>query len=162
MIEIRMAAQKDGLRLAEIEQICFPPEEAASTEMVLERLKTFPENFVVAELDGKVVGFINGANTNEAYLPDSMYHDIQQHISGGDYLALFGLNVHPDYQRQGIAAKLVERFIEVAKAHGCKGVILTCKDHMIHYYEKFGFINYGIADSTHGGKRWNDMRLLFS
>ena len=90
-----------------------------------------------------------------------MYHDITLHKPNGDYQTVFGLNVLPDYQRHGIAAKLVQGYIDLAKEHHRKGIILTCKDHMIHYYERFGFVNHGIADSTHGGKTWNDMRLIF-
>ena len=40
------------------------------------------------------------------------------------------------------------------------GVVLTCKDRLIHYYEKFGFVNEGLtAKSTHGGAEWYQMRL---
>ena len=69
---IRPARPEEGEALAVIEATCFPPAEAASREAVLERLATFPENFLVAEIDGKAIGFINGANTNTQYLPDAM------------------------------------------------------------------------------------------
>ena len=59
---IRPARPEEGEALAVIEATCFPPAEAASREAVLERLATFPENFLVAETDGKAIGFINGAN----------------------------------------------------------------------------------------------------
>lgn len=45
--------------------------------------------------------------------------------------------------------------------HGRKGLVLTCKDHLVHYYAKFGFENEGISESEHGGVRWNQMRLKF-
>ena len=105
---IRPARPEEGEALAVIEATCFPPAEAASREAVLERLATFPENFLVAETDGKAIGFINGANTDTPYLPDAMYHDITLHKPNGDYQTVFGLNVLPDYQRHGIAAKLVQ------------------------------------------------------
>ena len=69
---IRPARPEEGEALAVIEATCFPPAEAASREAVLERLATFPENFLVAEIDGKPVGFINGANTDTQYLPDAI------------------------------------------------------------------------------------------
>ena len=115
----------------------------------------------MAEQNGKLVGFINGGVTDEQYLPDEMYHDIGLHKPDGAYQTVFGLNVLSECRRQGIAEKLVNAFIEGAKQAGRKGVILTCKDHMIHYYEKFGFVNYGVADSTHPHAVWNDMRLIF-
>ena len=158
---IRKAHPDEWKKLWEIERSCFPPAEAASGEMIERRLKTFPENFVVAELNGQAVGFINGGNTDEQYLPDEMYHDISLHKPDGSYQTLFGLNVIAEYRKHGIAKQLVLAYILLAKEHGKKGIILTCKDHMIHYYEKFGFVNYGAADSAHGGAKWNDMRLLF-
>lgn len=100
---IRMAKPEEAGILAEIEGICFPPLEAASPEQVAERMKAFPENFVVAEADGKPVGFINGGTTDRPYLPDEMYHDVSLHIPEGDYQTVFGLNVLPDYRHQGIA-----------------------------------------------------------
>lgn len=158
---IRPAIPEDGETLAVIEATCFPAAEAASRETVLQRLAAFPENFIVAEVNGKPVGFINGGNTDTQHLPDAMYHDLTLHKPNGHYQTVFGLNVLPDYQRHGIAAKLVRSYIDLAKKHRRKGIILTCKDHMIHYYERFGFVNHGIADSTHGGAKWNDMRLIF-
>lgn len=38
---------------------------------------------------------------------------------------------------------------------------MICKEHMIHYYERFGFVNYKAADSAHGGAVWYDMKLIF-
>ena len=51
--------------------------------------------------------------------------------------------------------------IEDAKNKGRKGLILTCKDRLIHYYAKFGYKNLGISESVHGGAVWYDMILEF-
>ncbi|MGI6068967.1 MAG: GNAT family N-acetyltransferase [Blautia sp.] len=158
---IRNAGPSEGHTLAEIEKVCFPPAEAADEETVKARLAAFPEQFFVAEEDGAVVGFINGCVTDTPYLPDEFYHDVSCHQPEGGYFTVFGLNVLPAYRRRGIANQLVRAYIQAARERGKKGVILTCKDHMVHYYEKFGFVCYGEADSTHGGVKWNDMRLLF-
>ena len=160
-ILIRMARPEEAGSLAEIEGICFPPLEAASPEQVEERMKTFPENFVVAEAEGKPVGFINGGTTDRPYLPDEMYHEVSLHLPGGDYQTVFGLNVLPDYRRQGIAGKLVDYFTDLARSRGKKGVVLTCKEKLIRFYEKHGFQCYGESDSSHGGARWYDMRNIF-
>ena len=39
--------------------------------------------------------------------------------------------------------------------------LITCKDRLVHYYEKFGFVNEGKSASVHGGAVWYDMRLTF-
>ena len=63
----------------------------------------------------------------------------------------FGVNTLPEYRRQGVAAALLERAIFDAKAQGRKGLVLTCKDKLVHYYAKFGFVSEGVSGSTHGG-----------
>ena len=40
-----------------------------------------------------------------------------------------------------------------------KGVILTCKEEHIPFYEKLGFVNKGVADSNHANEVWYLMEL---
>ena len=37
------------------------------------------------------------------------------------------------------------------------GFILTCKDHLIPFYERCGFKFVKVSASTHGNAKWNDM-----
>ena len=161
-VRIRHARQNEGRELAEIESICFPIAEAGSEKEIRERLAVFPENFYVAATqDGKIAGFINGCTTDEPILRDELYHNVSLHNPEGAYQTVFGLNVLPQYRRQGIAEQLVRTMLSAAEQSGKKGMILTCKEHMIPYYEKFGFVNYGVADSAHGGAIWYNMQIHF-
>ena len=74
---------------------------------------------------------------------------------------IFGVNTLPDYREHGYAGTLIKRAIADAKAQGRKGLVLTCKDRLIHYYAKFGFVNEGVSESVHGNVVWNQMRLTF-
>lgn len=158
---IRPVRSDEAAVLAKIEAACFPEAEAASLEQIEKRLAVFPENFLVAEEDGRLVGFINGGTTDQPHLPDELYHDADLHCPQGKWQTVFGLDVLPQYRRRGIGARLIDEFTALAKQRGKYGVILTCKDHMIPYYEQRGFVWYGAANSCHGGARWNDMRLVF-
>ncbi|MDO4454062.1 MAG: GNAT family N-acetyltransferase [Eubacteriales bacterium] len=161
-IRIRNARQNEVKKLADIEAICFPAAEAASEKEIAARFLSFPENFYVAEtIDGKIAGFINGCTTDTPVLKDELYHDASLHEPDGAYQTLFGLNVLPEYRCQGIAEHLLRALMDAAEEKGKKGMILTCKEHMIHYYQKFGFQNYGVADSSHGGATWYDMQIRF-
>ena len=51
--------------------------------------------------------------------------------------------------------------VEQARQQGRKGLVLTCKEHLLHFYGKVGFVDEGISDSTHGGAVWHKMRLTF-
>ena len=158
---IRNAKKEEAALLAQIEAECFPAAEAAGKQDIEARMDVFEDCFFVAETNGKIVGFINGAVAKEASLPDQMYHDASLHDPNGAYQTVFGLDVLPAYRRNGIAGRLLERMIHHARECQRKGVVLTCKDHLVHYYAGFGFKHCGVADSTHGGAKWNEMKLLF-
>lgn len=160
-IKIRRVSIKDLDEVSEVEARCFPEAEAASRTSLEKRIMTFPDSFFVAELDEKIVGFINGCITNEKTIYDELFSDATLHIPDGDYQAIFGLDVISDYRNQGIAAQLMNYMIEISRLAGRKGVILTCKEKLIHYYSKFGFKNKGVSKSNHGGSLWYDMILEF-
>ena len=160
-IKIRNVTIEDLNAVAEVEAICFPAAEAASKSSFEQRIKIFPESFFVAEVDEKIIGFVNGCITDEKTISDEMFSNSDLHIPNGGYQAIFGLDVIPEYQKQGIAAQLMKHIIKISKSSGRKGVILTCKDKLIHYYAKFGFENKGISNSKHGGSIWYDMILEF-
>jgi Acetyltransferases len=160
-MKIRQASIEDLDSVAKVEEICFPEAEAAARESLEQRIKTFSESFFVAETEEKVIGFINGCVTNKTTIHDELYKDSSLHIPNGDYQTIFGLDVIPEYRNQGIAAQLMNHMIKVSKEEGRKGVILTCKERLIHYYEKFGYANKGVSNSVHGGAEWYDMILEF-
>lgn len=161
MLVIRKPRESEISTLAALEHICFPVEEAAGSEVMRKRFRTFPDNFLVAESDGVIRGYINGASSDSPVLTDEMYRDCSLHDPDGDYLMVFGLGVHPNAREHGLAGMLLRSFITLARKRGQKGVVLTCKDHLVHYYSRFGFQDMGVSASQHGGKTWHDMQLLF-
>lgn len=159
---IRNVKAEDLDQVTEVEALCFPAAEAATEESFRKRIETFPESFLVAENEsGKIIGFINGCVTDERTIRDEMFEDSGLHRADGMYQSIFGLDVIPEYRRQGVAADLMNHLIQTAKARGKKGMILTCKDRLIRYYEKFGYRSLGISGSVHGGAIWYDMLLEF-
>ena len=150
---IRNVKIEDLDQVTEVEALCFPTAEAAVEASFRQRIETFPDSFFVAEDEnGRIIGFINGCE---------MFEDSGLHRPEGLYQSVFGLDVIPEFRRQGVAADLMNRLMQEAKARGKKGMILTCKDRLIHYYEKFGYRNLGLSASVHGGAVWYDMLLEF-
>ena len=158
---IRKAVPTDLDRLIKIESICFPPAEAAGREALAQRLYAFPACFWVMEEAGEMIGFINGMATDEPVIADEMFENAFLHKAEGRWQSVFGLDVLPEYRGKGCAAQLMQALIADARALGRRGCILTCKAHLLHYYEKFGYHSLGISTSQHGGAQWYDMVLEF-
>ena len=98
---------------------------------------------------------------DEKNLTDEMYEKACLHDEKGAWQMIFGVNTLPKYRRQGYAEKLLRYAINDARAQDREGLVLTCKDKLVHYYEKFGFQNEGVSESVHGGAMWYQMRLTF-
>lgn len=156
---IRQVRPEDLDAVTAVEAVCFPAAEAAGRDAFRQRIHAFPESFFVAEAEERVVGFINGAVTDERTIRDEMFEDAGLHQPDGAYQSIFGLDVAPEYQHRGLAGELMRHLIAEAKRQGRKGLILTCKDRLIGFYEQFGYRSLGVSASTHGGAVWYDMIL---
>lgn len=157
-IRIRAAEPFDLEQLNQIETACFPPAEAASKEQLQQRLSVYPNHFLVLEKEAQLLGMINGAVVDQADLIDEMYEKPSYHNDESKHQMIFGIAVLPAYQHQGIAQKLMKAFIEQAKNENRDDLVLTCKKHLIPFYERFGFEKEGISSSSHGKAEWYQMR----
>ena len=160
-MEIRHATLADLPAVTAVESACFPAAEAATEESFRARIVVYPNHFWLLFDEGKLVSFVNGMVTDEADLTDEMYDNAAMHRENGDWQMIFGVNTIPECRRQGLAEKVLKQAILDARAQGRRGLVLTCKDALVHYYAKLGFEDEGISESTHGGVVWHKMRLTF-
>lgn len=161
MTVIRHASIADVPAIAAVEAACFPAAEAAPLNSFADRVAAFPTHFYLMFEDDRLVSFVNGFVTDSADLTDEMYHNADLHDEQGKWQMVFGVDTIPEYRRRGCAAELLNRMIADARAQGRLGLVLTCKEHMVHYYAKFGFVHEGRSESDHGGAVWYQMRLTF-
>ncbi|TCP27822.1 acetyltransferase (GNAT) family protein [Scopulibacillus darangshiensis] len=54
-------------------------------------------------------------------------------------------------RNQGIAKVLIEKMEGLTEENGREGITLTCKQKLVTFYEKVGFVNHGMSESQHGG-----------
>ena len=160
-MEIRHATMADLAAVTAVEAECFPAAEAATEESFRARLSVYPDHFWLLFDEEKLVGFVNGMVTDVADLCDRMYEDASMHDANGAWQMIFGVNTIPGYRCRGLAEMVLRRVIDDARAQGRKGLVLTCKDRLVHYYAKLGFVSEGISESDHGGVVWYQMRLTF-
>ena len=78
-----------------------------------------------------MIGFINGSVINEKIIRDEFYSDASSHDPKGDFQSIFGVDVLPEYRKNGIAAELIKAFTETAKKAGRKGMTLCSKQEKI-------------------------------
>ena len=157
---LRTARMEDLEALAELEALCFLPAEAASREVLAERLRIYRDRFLLLTDGERILSFVNGFTTDLRDLTDEMYADPMLHDPGGAWQMIFGLDTHPDVRGRGLAGILMRRYISDAGAQGRKGLVLTCKESLLGYYSRFGFRDEGISLSVHGGAVWHQMRCL--
>jgi len=122
VVLVRGLKPDDMRAILDIENRCFPDPYPLS---LLQRLyATNPYGFLVAELDGKVVGYAIGA------------------VRWGASGHLMAIGVYPEYRRQGIGTALIVHMIDILRARGAKNVALEVrKSNTVaqRFYLKLGF-----------------------
>ena len=161
MITIRYAVSTDLDSISAIEAACFPCAEAARSDSFKDRLFYYPDHFWLLLENEKIVSFVNGMVTDNPDLTDEMYENAAMHSELGRWQMIFGVDTIPSCRKKGYAGMLLQKAVQDAKDQNRSGLVLTCKNALIHYYESFGFINEGISQSVHGNVTWYQMRLSF-
>lgn len=126
LVRIRDVKSKDMQAILTIEYKCFKDPYPLS---LLNRLHAMhPDGFLVAEADGKVVGYVIGV------------------LRWGATGHILAIATDPLYQRQGIASALMEHIINRLRAKGAKLVRLEVRKSNAgaqHFYFKLGFWQRG-------------------
>lgn len=157
-LRIRHARLDDLDACLEIEEICFEGA-GATRKRIARRIRDFSRGFLVATQGGEPVGFVNSGAFDSEDISDESLKDLVGHKPAGRHLVIFSLVVHPRAQKRGIARELLERIIEQAIADDRDSVLLDCREHLVRYYESFGFVYRGQSPARFGGHLWHEMRL---
>ena len=162
--EFRNIKPEEYPEAAEIEAVCFPPNEACTRERMYQRVMAAKEFFLVAvdRGTGKLAGFINGIATNEQYLRDDFYTDASLHDPDGENIMICSLDVLPEYRLLGLARALVFSYAQREKERGKKRLVLTCLAEKVGMYKKFGFHDLGESASVWGDEKWHEMDMVLN
>ena len=141
--EFRSVRANEAEEVAEIEKICFPPHEVCSKKDMFERVEH--------------AGFLNGLATDEEAFRDEFFTDITVHNSEGKNIFILGLDVRPEYRRQGLAREIMNQYVKREQANGRKMLKLTCLEQKVEMYKKMGYKDEGISASVWGDEEWHEM-----
>lgn len=153
----------------EYEQISYHPDEAASKEQLERRIgyasETGPELFTVARnVDNEqVVAFLCSTLTTADLVTDE---SMSCHEPKGKTICLHSVCVSPDYRKQGIATKLMTKWIEQLKQVNEQDsnkkysrIAILSRPRLLGLYESVGFKNIGVSKVVHGPEPWIDCVL---
>ena len=160
----RSALPQDADETAQIEQICFPPNEACKKEDMRSRVKEAPEEFLIAyDPENKLIaGFITGIVTNEESFSDAFFTDSKLHDPKGKNVMILGLEVRPEYRLCGLGRRLVSLYAAKEAEKGRERLVLTCHARLVKMYEKLGFTDLGLSSSVWGGEKWHEMERILN
>lgn len=154
---IRNVKHDDWQAVSAIEQANFSKEEAATPQAIEERTQLIPDTFLVAESENQIVGYIEGPVVTSPELTDELFQKVSKNPISGGYVAITSLSIDENYQKQGLGTALIAAMKDVVASSKRDGIILTCHDYLIPYYEMNDFKMRGLSESTHGGSVWYDM-----
>lgn len=154
---IRHVTAADLDRCYAIETLAYEGDEAATREKIATRIATWPDGFIVAEVDGQVAGFINSGAAFDVQMSDEAFKELIGHDPAGPNVVIMSVVVHPDNQGLGLAKRLLGEFIERMREQGKATIHLMCKERHIPLYAGFGFAYIKPSESDHGGMAWHEM-----
>ena len=151
---------KDLERIMDIEKSGFSSEEAASSESMKERIEVINDSFILAVTESdNPVGYVVGPVIPERYLYDDLFEKTVKNPTVGGYQTILSLVVDPQFQKFGIATKLLTELEDISRNKKRDGITLTCLKSLVPFYEKNGYKLEGVSDSQHAGETWYNMVL---
>lgn len=80
------------------------------------------------------------------------------HKEHGSTICIHSLAVLPEYQHRGLGKTLLKAYLQRMESHRVADrAALIAHDHLLSFYEKFGFVNKGRSAAQFGGGAWFDM-----
>jgi len=129
-LSVREAKSEDLEEIYRIETVCFGAD-AYDTSLLLLYLNLSPDTFLVAEENGKIVGYVIGLVRKWG----------EGHV--------VSLAVHPKQRRKGVATALMKELLRRFSDKGLKAARLEVRvsnEAAIKLYEKLGFKRVGIIE----------------
>lgn len=142
-LNIRTVKMDDLDTIVELESSAFHMSEEMTRKDMIGRIENYPDTFLVAQVDGKVVGHVFGPVSKERYIKDELYFKNQPNNAQYHYQTILSLATNQEYRKQGIASALIEELCKIAQSQDRRAITLTCLPKLFHFYEKRGFINEG-------------------
>ncbi|BDZ29814.1 GNAT family N-acetyltransferase [Lactiplantibacillus sp. WILCCON 0030] len=156
-MEITSVKMTDLPQLLTIEKAGFSAAEAGSEAAYRERIEKLAATFLVARDGDEILGFIVGPAVKARYIEDEMFAQTPTNLDHGGHQLVFTLAVSPLARHQKIGSQLLTALEKVARSAQRESMALTCLARLVPFYERNGYHNQGVADSSHAGETWYNL-----
>ncbi|HDR9319746.1 TPA: GNAT family N-acetyltransferase [Burkholderia vietnamiensis] len=159
--KFRQAVPSDADRCYQIEASAYEGDEAATHEKIALRIAQYREGFLVMEVDGQVVGFINSGCAYDVVMSDESFKELVGHDAQAPNVVIMSVVVAPFYQGKGFSRLLMDKFVAQMRQAGKKTIHLMCKERHVELYRRLGYRYVKPSASDHGGMAWHEMVMEF-
>lgn len=153
----RHATPADAIRCHQIEAAAYEGDEAATLEKIALRIARYPEGFLLMELDGRLIGFINSGCAHEVVMSDESFKELVGHDPRAPNVVIMSVVLDPAHQGKGYATLLMGRFVADMRLAGKQAIHLMCRQRHVGLYERLGYRYVKPSSSTHGNMAWHEM-----
>ncbi len=155
----RHALPSDAERCHAIEIGAYEGDEAATLAKIRTRIAQYPQGFLVMELEGQVIGFINSGCAHEVVMSDEAFKELVGHDAGAANVVIMSVVIDPAFQGRGYAGLMMKTFVERMRQAGKRTIHLMCKERHVALYERQGYGYVRPSPSQHGGMSWHEMLM---
>ncbi|WP_435610131.1 GNAT family N-acetyltransferase [Pseudomonas knackmussii] len=153
----RIATPADTDRCYAIEISAYEGDEAATREKIATRIAQYPQGFLIMELEGEVIGFINCGCAYEVVMSDEAFKELVGHDAEAPNVVIMSVVIDPAHQGKGYASLMMRTFIERMRALHKQTIHLMCKERHVELYRRYGYQYVRPSASDHGGMAWHEM-----
>lgn len=166
IIYVRALTLKDLDAVMRIETQAFVPEERCTRKKFHSLLSTSPSTslgiFTTLRYPTHTVELLLGhamaAPIGSPFITDSCYSSSHTPAPHHTYstVALHSLAIEPRWQRLTLGTRLLKEFISRCSA---ERIAIIAREELVRFYERFGFVHYGLSSVGFGGGGWMDLVL---
>ncbi len=145
-ILLRSIREDDLEAVLAVQAACYPPVMQEAAEVVRSRIRAAGATSFVAESGGAVCAYVFAYRSGKGVVtPLDARFEVQE---AGDTLYIHDLSVSPAAAGQGLARKLVERLLALARGQGLDHCALVSVQDSQRFWERLGFREAACGDTA--------------
>jgi GNAT superfamily N-acetyltransferase len=156
----RQALPSDAERCYAIEIGAYEGDEAATLAKIRTRIDQYPQGFLVMELEGQLIGFINSGCAHEVVMSDEAFKELVGHDAAAPNVVIMSVVIDPLFQGRGYASVMMKTFVDQMRQAGKQTIHLMCKERHVALYARQGYGYVRPSPSDHGGMSWHEMLMV--